>query len=106
MFAIGIDNHERKKCMLLHLGGQSLQRLAKNLDTTPRVAVNAVQADPNANPPVIAIAAIPAENVYTALRRALNEHIQAASQQRAESYAVFGRQDKMPTRLLTSTLEG
>jgi len=74
MVAINIDNDERKKCMLLHLAGQPLQRLAKNLDINPRAAVNAVQADPNAVPPVAAVAAIPAENVYTALKRALNDH--------------------------------
>jgi hypothetical protein len=74
MVAIGMNDNERMKCMLLHLGGQALQRLTKTLDTNPRAAVNAVVADPNANPPVAAVAAVPAENVYTALKRALTEH--------------------------------
>ena len=74
MVAIGMNDDERKKCMLLHLGGQALQQLTKTLDTIPPAGVNAVLADPNANPPVAAVAAVPAKNVYTALKRALTEH--------------------------------
>ena len=72
--AMGINDPNRQKCLLLHLGGQGLQRLAKHLDINPRNAVVAVQADPDADPPVVARPAIPAENPYTALKRALTEH--------------------------------
>ena len=72
--AMGINIINRQRCLLLHLGGQGLKRLAKHLDINPRNAVAAVQANPNADPPVVARLAIPAKNAYTALKRALTEH--------------------------------
>ena len=63
--ALGITNDARKKAVLLSIGGLSLINVTKAIDITPR---EAVAADNNANPPVIAQ---PAESAYDALKRAL-----------------------------------
>jgi len=68
ILAQGITNETRKKAVMLHIGGPQLWRLIKNLVFTPRPAV---QANPNANPPVVAV---PLESDYEALKRTLHDY--------------------------------
>ena len=66
--ALGITNDARKKAVMLSIGGLSLINVTKTIDITPR---EAVAADNNANPPVIAQ---PGESAYDALKRALKAY--------------------------------
>jgi len=68
ILALGVNNDERKKAIMLSIGGLPLISLTKSVDITPRPAV---AADNNAVPPV---RAQPAETVYEALKRALKAH--------------------------------
>ena len=68
ILAQGINNEARKKAVMLHIGGPQLWRLVKNLVITPRPAV---QADPNANPPIVAV---PQESDYEAFKRTLHNY--------------------------------
>ena len=63
ILAQGINNEAKKKAVMLRNGGPQLWRLVKKLVITPRPAV---QADPNANPPIVAV---PQESDYEALKR-------------------------------------
>jgi len=68
ILALGVNNEERKKAIMLSIGGLPLISLTKSVDITPRPAV---AADNDAVPPVRAQAA---ESVYEALKRALKAH--------------------------------
>ena len=67
--AANINDERRKKAIMLHLGGQGLRRVAKTLDCTPRAEVLAVVGPP-------AVAAVPAESPYAALKRVLTGYFQ------------------------------
>ena len=68
ILAQGINNEARKKAVMLHIGEPQLWQLVKNLVIISRPAV---QADPNANPPIVAV---PQESDYEALKRTLHDY--------------------------------
>ena len=72
ILATGVRDEDRKKAIMMSIGGLPFIKLTIAIDITPHPAV---QADKNVNPPVAAQAA---ESPYTALKRALKSHFNPA----------------------------